>query len=96
MPPNPAAPGEMEVDRPAAAPSGEGAVEIISFFCGNFIKNSDPGLKSYYITKLEELQLTVSEKRQNVRRLQAQRNELNAKVQKNIFAFDFLVIIYNN
>jgi len=38
------------------------------------------GLKSYYITKIEDLQLTVSEKRQNVRRLQAQRNELNAKV----------------
>ncbi len=38
------------------------------------------GLKQYYITKIEELQLTVSEKNQNLRRLQAQRNELNAKV----------------
>lgn len=37
------------------------------------------GLKSYYVTKIEELQLTVSEKTQNLRRLQAQRNELNAK-----------------
>lgn len=41
---------------------------------------SGDGLKSYYITKIEDLQLTVSEKRQDVRRLQAQRNELNAKV----------------
>ena len=37
------------------------------------------GLKPYYITKIEELQLIVSEKTQNLRRLQAQRNELNAK-----------------
>ncbi|RWS07072.1 26S protease regulatory subunit 8-like protein, partial [Dinothrombium tinctorium] len=38
------------------------------------------GLKQYYITKIEELQLIVTEKTQNLRRLQAQRNELNAKV----------------
>ncbi|KAL1431043.1 hypothetical protein MTO96_014448 [Rhipicephalus appendiculatus] len=38
------------------------------------------GLKQYYITKIEELQLVVSDKTQNLRRLQAQRNELNAKV----------------
>jgi hypothetical protein len=37
------------------------------------------GLKQYYITKIEELQLVVNEKTQNLRRLQAQRNELNAK-----------------
>jgi len=38
------------------------------------------GFRSYYITKIEELQLVVAEKSQNIRRLQAQRNELNAKV----------------
>ena len=37
------------------------------------------GFKPYYITKIEELQLVVAEKSQNLRRLQAQRNELNAK-----------------
>lgn len=37
------------------------------------------GLKQYYITKIEELQLIVTDKNQNLRRLQAQRNELNAK-----------------
>lgn len=37
------------------------------------------GFRPYYITKIEELQLTVAEKSQNLRRLQAQRNELNAK-----------------
>uniref|UniRef100_A0A7N6FD23 26S proteasome regulatory subunit 8 n=1 Tax=Anabas testudineus TaxID=64144 RepID=A0A7N6FD23_ANATE len=38
------------------------------------------GLQQYYLSKVEELQLTVNEKSQNLRRLQAQRNELNAKV----------------
>merc|ERR1711874_544369 len=38
------------------------------------------GLKKYYVAKIEKLQLTVTEKNQNLRRLQAQRNELNAKV----------------
>jgi len=38
------------------------------------------GLSSYYETKIGELQIVVSEKNQNLRRLQAQRNQLNAKV----------------
>lgn len=37
------------------------------------------GLKFYFVTKIEELELIVAEKSQNLRRLQAQRNELNAK-----------------
>jgi uncharacterized coiled-coil DUF342 family protein len=32
------------------------------------------------VQKIEELNLVVAEKQQNLRRLQAQRNELNAKV----------------
>jgi len=38
------------------------------------------GLSSYYETKIGELQIVVTEKNQNLRRLQAQRNQLNAKV----------------
>merc|ERR1711923_389470 len=38
------------------------------------------GLKHYYVSKNEELSLTVTKKQQDLRRLQAQRNELNAKV----------------
>lgn len=41
--------------------------------------DTEDGLRSYYVTKIEELQLIVMDKTQNLRRLQAQRNELNAK-----------------
>ena len=37
-------------------------------------------LKVYYRTKIEDAQQRLAEKVQNVRRLQAQRNELNSKV----------------
>lgn len=42
------------------------------------------GLRQYYVTKIEELHLVVAEKAQNLRRLQAQRNELNAKGNKSV------------
>merc|ERR1711862_500249 len=42
--------------------------------------SSPEGLRQYYVAKIEKLQLTVTERNQNLRRLQAQRNELNAKV----------------
>lgn len=38
------------------------------------------GIKSYYKYKVESLQLIIQERTQNLRRLEAQRNELNAKV----------------
>eukprot|EP00243_Klebsormidium_subtile_P012239 TRINITY_DN7346_c1_g2_i1.p1 TRINITY_DN7346_c1_g2~~TRINITY_DN7346_c1_g2_i1.p1 ORF type:complete len:397 (+),score=129.48 TRINITY_DN7346_c1_g2_i1:311-1501(+) len=38
------------------------------------------GLKPYYKGKIEELEILVREKTQNLRRLEAQRNELNTKV----------------
>ncbi|KAK1944886.1 26S proteasome regulatory subunit 8 A [Phytophthora citrophthora] len=38
------------------------------------------GLTSYYEKKIEHLELTVRDETQNLRRLQAQRNELNSKV----------------
>jgi len=37
------------------------------------------GLTSYYRQKIEHLELTVRDKTMNLRRLQAQRNELNSK-----------------
>ncbi|KNZ80300.1 26S protease regulatory subunit 8 [Termitomyces sp. J132] len=38
------------------------------------------GIKSYYQAKIETAELTINEKTQNLRRLEAQRNALNARV----------------
>ncbi len=38
------------------------------------------GLESYYKKKVEELELKILEKRANLRRLEAQRNEMNTLV----------------
>jgi len=40
---------------------------------------SQEGLKAYYKAKIEEAELAVRNKTQNLRRLEAQRNELNSK-----------------
>ena len=37
------------------------------------------GLKKYYKTKIEELEISTRDKQHNLRRLEAQRNELNTK-----------------
>lgn len=39
----------------------------------------EAGVTSYYQQKIEHLEITVRDKTQNLRRLQAQRNELNSK-----------------
>ncbi|KAI0084756.1 26S proteasome regulatory complex, ATPase RPT6 [Irpex rosettiformis] len=41
---------------------------------------SPPGLKSYYQAKIESAELLINQKTQNLRRLEAQRNALNARV----------------
>lgn len=51
-----------------------GSIEIMTESATN------EGIQQYYHNKIDELQLSVAEKTQNVRRLEAQRNELNAKV----------------
>lgn len=38
------------------------------------------GLEPYYRSKIEELEIKINEKRQNIRRIEAQRNELNYMV----------------
>lgn len=40
---------------------------------------SGEGLRSYYVSKIEQMELQLREKTQNLRRLEAQRNELNSK-----------------
>lgn len=37
------------------------------------------GLRGYYKSKIEELEIAVRNKTQNLRRLEAQRNELNTQ-----------------
>ncbi len=41
--------------------------------------SSPPGLKSYYQAKIEAAELLINQKTQNLRRLEAQRNALNAR-----------------
>ncbi|PAA68925.1 hypothetical protein BOX15_Mlig008941g3, partial [Macrostomum lignano] len=43
-------------------------------------KRQTESIRSYYLIKIEEFQLAVIDKAQNLRRLEAQRNQLNAKV----------------
>lgn len=58
------------------------------------------GYKPYYTHKIENLQVIISEKMQDLRRLQAQRNELNAKGELDylltclyIYLFYYLVLL---
>ncbi|KIP03396.1 hypothetical protein PHLGIDRAFT_110917 [Phlebiopsis gigantea 11061_1 CR5-6] len=47
---------------------------------GALIASKPPGLKSYYQAKIESAELLINQKTQNLRRLEAQRNALNARV----------------
>jgi hypothetical protein len=42
--------------------------------------DEDRGIRSYYQSKIDELDLIARDRAQNLQRLKAQRNELNAKV----------------
>ena len=41
------------------------------------MSSTDSAMKNYLVSKIEELEQRVQEKAQNVKRLQAQRNDLN-------------------
>ena len=42
-------------------------------------KTNGGGMKAYYQAKIEAAELTINQKTQNLRRLEAQRNALNAR-----------------
>ena len=44
------------------------------------VKSSKSAMDTYYAAKIEELEVEVRDKMLNLRRLEAQRNELNSKV----------------
>lgn len=46
---------------------------------GPLPSGNDKGIRSYYLSKIDELELRIREKTQNLERLKAQRNEWNAK-----------------
>lgn len=46
---------------------------------------SREGIKSYYQIKIEDLEVVINDKTQDLRRLEAQRNQLNAKGAFNVF-----------
>lgn len=50
-----------------------------------------PGLKSYYQAKIESAELLINQKTQNLRRLEAQRNALNAR---GVYAHSPILIVY--
>jgi 26S proteasome regulatory subunit T6 len=45
-------------------------------------RGEEAGLKSYFVGRIEEAEILLQEKSQNLRRLEAQRNDLNATVRK--------------
>lgn len=51
------------------------------------------GIKSYYQAKIEECEIVMNEKSQDLRRLEAQRNALNAKGKEQRDCFFFLKAI---
>jgi len=61
-------------------PSAPSAVAVVEDSVTIDAEKTTDGLTSYYETKIGELQMVVTEKVQNLRRLQAQRNQLNSKV----------------
>ncbi len=49
------------------------------------VKNK--GIKEYYVSKIDEKQIILRDKIDNIRRLQAQRNELNSRGNENFLIF---------
>lgn len=55
--------------------------------------NNQEGIKAYYQAKIEAAELTINHKTQNLRRLEAQRNALNAR---GVWRIELHADIHNN
>ena len=64
----------MEVDFQAGAPALGAAGSSLAAS-----STSSTLLRGYYQTKIDELEANIREKQENLRRLEAQRNDLNSK-----------------
>jgi len=51
--------------------------KIIQIFFILTPMSKDTGIKSYYVNKIEALEQLINDKTQNLKRLEAQRNDLN-------------------
>lgn len=73
----------MDTDGPvaaAASAAGAGTSSSSSSAAAATATVSRQGIRSYYQSKLDELELVIREKTQNLRRLEAQRSALNSRV----------------
>jgi len=64
--------GILAADRMAAAIAAPGPSQVPS-------PTDTHGVESYYQQKLDEIDLSIRERTENLQRLRAQRNELNSK-----------------
>lgn len=67
-----------EPPRPEAALGG--GEHLVTMATAGIVKSSKSAMDTYYAAKIEELEVEVRDKMLNLRRLEAQRNELNSKV----------------
>ena len=52
------------------------------------------GLTDFFVAKCRELDVTIATRHKNLRRLEAQRNELNARVRVRLLCFVFLFFVF--
>ncbi len=63
------------ISRLGATPAGGSEAAAV----GSSNADHEAGIRAYYLSKIDELELVVRERTQNLQRLKAQRNEWNAK-----------------
>ena len=52
--------------------------QFANIYCTKMVFKEE-GIKTYYLQKIEEAEVKIKEETENLRRLEAQRNELNSK-----------------